>query len=90
MFNYQNIESLTAHVLAFVTAYNLGKHLKVLRWRPPFQAISDAWTKDPTILKVNSDCLILKPPLDGTVIIQRTTAASPQPSPKALKCWFVF
>src|SRR5215210_1536019 len=44
VFHYPDLESLKAHVLAFVTAYNFGKHLKRLRWRTPFQAICEAWT----------------------------------------------
>jgi transposase-like protein len=47
VFHYPDLESLKAHVLAFVTAYNFAKHLKRLRWRTPFQAVCDAWTKDP-------------------------------------------
>ncbi len=58
VFHYQDIESLEAYVLAFVTAYNLAKHLKALRWRTPFQAICDAWTKDPAIFKTNPHHLI--------------------------------
>ena len=60
-FHHQDIESLKAHVLAFVTAYNFAKHLKALRWRTPFQAICDAWTKDPTIFQTNPHHLILGP-----------------------------
>jgi hypothetical protein len=41
-FHYENLESLKAHVRAFVTAYNFAKHLKALRWRTPFQAIQEA------------------------------------------------
>jgi transposase InsO family protein len=52
-FHYPDLEALKAHVLAFVTAYNFAKHLKALRWRTPFQAILDAWTKDPSIFKIN-------------------------------------
>ncbi len=52
-FHYPDLDSLKAHVLAFVTAYNLAKHLKALRWRTPFQAICDAWTKDPSIFKMD-------------------------------------
>ena len=40
-------------MLAFVTAYNFAKHLKRLRWRTPFQAVCDAWTKDPAPFKIN-------------------------------------
>src|SRR5215210_1643329 len=42
VFHYPDLESLKAHVLAFVTAYTFGKHLKRLRWRTPFQAICEA------------------------------------------------
>jgi len=34
-FHYPDVESLKTHVLAFVSAYNLAKHLKALRWRTP-------------------------------------------------------
>ncbi|KAF0220434.1 MAG: integrase catalytic [Rhodospirillaceae bacterium] len=60
-FHYEDLESLKAHVLAFVTAYNFAKHLKALRWRTPFQAICDAWTKDPSIFKINPHHLIPGP-----------------------------
>jgi transposase InsO family protein len=33
VFHYEDLESLKAHVLAFVTAYNFAKHLKALKWR---------------------------------------------------------
>lgn len=39
--------------MAFVTADNFGKHLRALRWRTPFQAVCDAWNKDPTVFKIN-------------------------------------
>src|SRR3954466_6674867 len=35
VFHYPDLESLKAHVLAFVRAYNFAKHLKRLRWRTP-------------------------------------------------------
>ncbi len=46
-FHYSDIESLKAHVLAFVSAYNFAKHLKALQWRTPFRTISDAWKRTP-------------------------------------------
>jgi hypothetical protein len=52
-FHYPDLEALQAHVLAFVRAYNFAKHLKALRWRTPFQAICDAWAKDPSIFKMD-------------------------------------
>jgi transposase InsO family protein len=60
-FHYPGLEALKAHVLAFVRAYNFAKHLKALRWRTPFQAICDAWTKDPSIFKINPHHLIPGP-----------------------------
>jgi transposase InsO family protein len=60
-FHYPNLNALKAHVVAFVRAYNFAKHLKALRWRTPFQAICDAWTKDPSIFKINPHHLIPGP-----------------------------
>jgi transposase InsO family protein len=60
-FHYPDLEALKAHVLAFVTAYNFAKHLKALQWRTPFQAICDAWAKDPAIFKINPHHLIPGP-----------------------------
>src|SRR3954462_10936132 len=61
VFHYETVESLKAHVLAFVTAYNFTKHLKALRWRTPFQSICDTWAKDPTPFKINPHHLIPGP-----------------------------
>lgn len=52
-FHYGDLEGLKAHVPAFVTAYTFAEHLKALRWRTPFQTIRDAWTKDPSVSKIN-------------------------------------
>jgi transposase InsO family protein len=60
-FHYPDLQALKAHVLAFVTAYNFAKHLKALRWRTPFQAVLDAWTKDPSIFKMDPHHLIPGP-----------------------------
>ncbi|MFH5927438.1 hypothetical protein ACHEVM_23510, partial [Roseomonas sp. SXEYE002] len=60
-FHYPGLDALKAHVLAFITAYNFAKHLKALRWRTPFQAVCDAWTKDTTIFKINPHHLIPGP-----------------------------
>jgi transposase-like protein len=57
-FHYETAESLKAHLDAFLTAYNFAKHLKSLRWRTPFQAICDAWSKDPTPFNINPHHLI--------------------------------
>lgn len=50
--HYDELESLKAHILAFVTAYNFAKHLKALRWRTPYQAIRQAWTNHTSIFKI--------------------------------------
>ena len=60
-FHYPDLNSLKAHVLAFVSAYNFAKHLKALRWRTPFQAITDAWVKDRTPFKIDPRHLIPGP-----------------------------
>jgi transposase InsO family protein len=60
-FHYPDLEALEAHVLAFARAYNFAKHLKALRWRTPFQAVLDAWTKDPSIFKIDPHHLIPGP-----------------------------
>jgi hypothetical protein len=61
VFHYDDLESLKAHVVAFVAAYNFAKHLKALRWRTPYQAICDAWTKDKSIFKIDPHHLIPGP-----------------------------
>jgi transposase InsO family protein len=61
VFPYETLESLSAHVLTFVTAYNFAKHLKALRWQTPFQAICEAWTEDPAPFKINPHHLIPGP-----------------------------
>jgi transposase InsO family protein len=60
-FHYPDLEALEAHVLALVRAYNFARHLKALRWRTPFQAVLDAWTKDPSSFKINPHHLIPGP-----------------------------
>jgi transposase-like protein len=60
-FHYPGLESLKAHVLAFVAARNFAKHLKALRWKTPFEAICAAWTKDPSVFITNPRHLIPGP-----------------------------
>jgi hypothetical protein len=62
VFHYEDLETLKAHVLAFLAAYNFAKHLKALRWRTPFEAIRDAWTRDPSVFKINPHHLIVPRP----------------------------
>src|SRR4051812_24012849 len=54
VFHYPDLESLKAHIRAFVMAYNFAKHLKRLQWRTPFQAICEAWAKDPAPFKITT------------------------------------
>lgn len=60
-FHYSDLESLKAHVLTFVSAYNFAKHLKALRWKTPFEAVCHAWTTTPEIFKLNPRHLIPGP-----------------------------
>lgn len=60
-FHYPSLDALKAHVLVFVQTYNFAKHLKALKWRTPFQAICDAWTKSPSTFKINPHHLIPGP-----------------------------
>jgi len=60
-FHYETLASLSAHGQAFITAYTFAKPLKALRWRTPFQAIRDAWTRDPAPVKINPHHLIPGP-----------------------------
>src|SRR5258708_23582378 len=70
-FHYDDLHSLKAHVLAFVTAYNFAKHLKALKWRTPYQVICEAWTKVPAIFKINPHHLIPGPHTwDDTAILR--------------------
>ena len=61
IFHYEDIDSLKAHVLSFVTAYNFAKHLKALKWKTPFQSICDAWKSSPSTFKINPHHLIPGP-----------------------------
>jgi hypothetical protein len=42
VFHYPDLDGLKAHVLAFVRTYNFAKHPKALRWKTPFEAISQS------------------------------------------------
>ena len=60
-FHYPDLDSLKAHVLAFVSAYNFAKHLKAIRWKTPFEAVCHAWTTTPDVFKLNPRHLIPGP-----------------------------
>jgi transposase InsO family protein len=57
-FHYETLAGLTAHLGAFVAAFNFARHLKGLRWRTPFQAICDAWARNPAPFKLDPHHLI--------------------------------
>ena len=61
IFHYDTLAALAAHLGAFVTAYNFARHLKGLQWRTPFQAVCDAWARDPTPFELNPHHLIPGP-----------------------------
>jgi hypothetical protein len=44
--------------IGYIRLDNFAKHLNAPRWRTPFEAISDAWTKDPAIFRSNPHHLI--------------------------------
>ena len=60
-FHYPSLESLKAHVIAFVSAYNFAKHLKAIRWKTPFEAVCHAWNTTPQIFKLDPPHLIPGP-----------------------------
>ena len=61
VFHDQTLESLSAHLLAFVTTYTFAKPLAALRWPTAFQALCEAWTEDPAPFKSNPHHLIPGP-----------------------------
>jgi IS30 family transposase len=60
-FHHLDLQSLQAHVLAFVYAFNIAKHLKALRWKTPHQTLVDAWQKNPATFKTDPRHLIPGP-----------------------------
>lgn len=61
VFHGEDVVSLKAHVLAFVTAHNFAKYLKVLRWKTLFQTIGHAWTSDSNRFRIDPRLLIIGP-----------------------------
>ena len=52
-FHYETHDQLRDHLAAFIGAYNFAKRLKSRGGRTPFEAIVDAWTKDPNRFRVS-------------------------------------
>ena len=60
-FHCPDLQSLKAHVLAFVCAFNFAKHLKAIRWKTPCQTVVEAWQKNPARFKTDPRHLIPGP-----------------------------
>ena len=60
-FHYPGLDSLRAHVLAFVCAFNFAKHLKAPKWKTPYQTVVEAWQRTPAMFKADSRHLITGP-----------------------------
>ena len=56
-FHYETHDQLRKHLDAFIGAYNFAKRLKSLAGRTPFEAIVDAWIKEPKRFKSSPDQL---------------------------------
>ena len=80
-FHYLDLESLKAHVLAFVSAYNFAKHRKALQWKTPFEAVCHAWTTTPEIFKLDSRHLIPEPNTPQFSLTGSAAMAERSPNP---------
>ena len=60
-FHCDDLASLMAHGLAFVSACNFAKPLKAPRWNTPFQTICRAWNNNADRFKINPCHLIPGP-----------------------------
>jgi transposase InsO family protein len=56
-FHYQTHDQLRDHLQAFIGAYNFAKRLKSLGGKTPFEAIVEAWIKEPKRFKLSPDQL---------------------------------
>jgi transposase InsO family protein len=52
-YHYNNHAQFEAHLADFVSAYNFGRRLKILKGLIPFEFICKAWTKEPERFRVN-------------------------------------
>lgn len=71
-FHYPDLESLRAHVHAFVCAFNFARHLKALRWKTPYQTVVEAWQK----IQLYSKPTLVTSSRDHTRAVQTNVAAS--------------
>ena len=56
-YHYETHDQLREHLAAFVAAYNFAKRLKSLGGKTPFEAIVDAWTKQPKRFRLSPNHL---------------------------------
>jgi transposase InsO family protein len=56
-YHYETHDQLREHLAAFIGAYNFAKRLKSLAGRTPFEAIVDAWTKEPKRFRLSPNHL---------------------------------
>jgi transposase InsO family protein len=56
-YHYETHEQLRDHLAAFIAAYNFAKRLKALGGKTPFEAIVDAWTKNPNRFRLSPNHL---------------------------------
>lgn len=56
-YHYETHDQLREHLSIFVAAYNFAKRLKSLGGKTPFEAIVDAWTKQPKRFRLSPNHL---------------------------------
>ena len=52
-FHYDNHTQFEAHLNDFISAYNFGRRLKILRGLTPYEYICKQWTIEPERFKLN-------------------------------------
>ena len=52
-YHYANHDELRAHIQLFLDAYNHARRLKALRGLTPYEAVCQAWTKEPDRFRIN-------------------------------------
>ena len=52
-YHYANHDELRAHIQLFLDAYNHARRLEALRGLTPYEAVCQAWTKEPDRFRIN-------------------------------------
>ncbi len=60
-YHYETYRQLRRHVADYLAAYNFAKHLKVLRWKTPYETIQALWDSKPELFYDPPDHLIPGP-----------------------------